>query len=244
MPVSTLEGASQTQWEIPKMTELVKRISDENKVYIYSVNPQMFIRYQGGMGTFVIRGRAEGERYSEPCVIPGISTETNPVDAGKMTLREYDGLMVARDILGTGAFRDPSDDLTKRGVFLSRTNPPSESEIEAAQEIMDSLDADTVADGNRKYEVNGGIDAKTGLSNIGAHHIAAAKRLGVTPPWTRKAVRLEECPACGESVKPGAAMCNHCDAVLDEEKARKYFPHKFSGEAKRGQGRPPKEASE
>jgi transcription initiation factor TFIIIB Brf1 subunit/transcription initiation factor TFIIB len=33
---------------------------------------------------------------------------------------------------------------------------------------------------------------------------------------------MHECPACGEKVKIGAAVCKHCGAILDEDKAAKH----------------------
>jgi transposase len=33
---------------------------------------------------------------------------------------------------------------------------------------------------------------------------------------------MSDCPACGEKVKPGVAVCKHCGAILDAEKAAKH----------------------
>jgi len=35
-------------------------------------------------------------------------------------------------------------------------------------------------------------------------------------------MRMNECPACGEKVKPAVAVCKHCGAILDAEKAAKH----------------------
>jgi hypothetical protein len=35
-------------------------------------------------------------------------------------------------------------------------------------------------------------------------------------------MRMIDCPACGEKVKPGVAVCRHCSAILDDEKAAKH----------------------
>jgi hypothetical protein len=35
-------------------------------------------------------------------------------------------------------------------------------------------------------------------------------------------MRTADCPACGEKVKPAAAACCHCSAILDQEKAAKH----------------------
>ena len=35
-------------------------------------------------------------------------------------------------------------------------------------------------------------------------------------------MRMHECPACGEKVKLAVAVCKHCGAILDAEKAAKH----------------------
>jgi len=35
-------------------------------------------------------------------------------------------------------------------------------------------------------------------------------------------MRMSDCPACGEKEKPGVAVCRHCIAILDQEKAAKH----------------------
>lgn len=242
--LASLPGHHQ-QWSIPRLSTMVQKFAEDNRVYIYNVGPQMWIRYQGGLGTFVIRGCEPGKRYSDPVVIDGIKTETQAVDAGVMTLNQYDGIAVAMDILGKGAFREPSDDLTRYGVFISRSNPPAEDDLIAAEQAFADHDFLLIGEANRLFEVNAGIDAKTGLSNIQKHHYDAAKRQGQNPPWSpmsRRNNSVIECPACGENVKPSAARCNHCLAMLDEAKCRQYHPEMFAHEepTRRGPGRPPK----
>ncbi len=33
---------------------------------------------------------------------------------------------------------------------------------------------------------------------------------------------MSDCPACGEKVKTGVAVCKHCHAILDAEKAAQH----------------------
>ncbi len=46
--------------------------------------------------------------------------------------------------------------------------------------------------------------------------------MGVEREWAYVPVRMSDCPACGEKVKPHVAACRHCGAILDEEKAAKH----------------------
>jgi len=53
-------------------------------------------------------------------------------------------------------------------------------------------------------------------------HRRAAIALGIEREWAYVPTRFAECPACGEKVKPGVAVCKHCHAILDPEKAAKH----------------------
>ena len=46
--------------------------------------------------------------------------------------------------------------------------------------------------------------------------------LGVEREWAYVPMRMNDCPACGEKVKQGVAVCKHCAAILDAEKAAKH----------------------
>ena len=50
----------------------------------------------------------------------------------------------------------------------------------------------------------------------------AAIALGVERDWAYVPTRMAECPACGERVKPQGAVCKHCGAIPDAEKAAKH----------------------
>ena len=52
-------------------------------------------------------------------------------------------------------------------------------------------------------------------------HRRAAIALGVEREWAYVPTRFADCPACGEKVKPSVAVCKHCGAILDAEKAAK-----------------------
>jgi len=53
-------------------------------------------------------------------------------------------------------------------------------------------------------------------------HRRAAMSLGIEREWAYVPVHLQECPACGEKVKAGVAVCKHCHAILDAEKAAQH----------------------
>lgn len=51
----------------------------------------------------------------------------------------------------------------------------------------------------------------------------AVKELGATREWAYQApARMVECPACGDTIKEGVAVCKSCGAIIDREKAREF----------------------
>jgi ribosomal protein L32 len=50
----------------------------------------------------------------------------------------------------------------------------------------------------------------------------AARELKLDKPWLYDPKPLSECPACGEKIKPGVAVCRTCGAILDREKAARF----------------------
>jgi len=229
------------------ISPLMLAASEQNRLYIFSVNPHPQTA-DAGMEKYTVPACAKGAKVSEPLVVPGIYFYTDVASAdGFDTTYKWstiEGRDLAQDILGTALGKDPTNDLTRLGVFLSLTPEPTDEQIDAARGRLHDRYGALAQEADRQYEINGGQEVVNGIarSNIAPQHIEAARALGLDKPWARKiSTALVECPACEEMVKPGAAICSHCEAILDEAKARKYFPHKFQ-EEKRGPGRPPKDS--
>lgn len=61
-------------------------------------------------------------------------------------------------------------------------------------------------------------------------HRRAAIAMGVEREWAYVPARLDDCPVCGEKIKQGVAVCKHCRAILDEDKAAKHGLHRENAE--------------
>lgn len=246
IPNAPIPGTRLTA-NLEPISPLMVEASERNKLYIFSVNPHPQEAF-AGMGRYVVPACPKGARVSAALVVPGIYFYTDVSNAdGFVTEFKWstiEGKDLAQDILGKTLGKDPSCDLTRLGVFLSLTPEPSDEMVEEARANLNLQYANRVQAADRAYEINGGQEVVNGVarSNISVQDVEAAKELGLDKPWARKMtpVSLVACPACDEMVKPTAAICSHCDAILDEAKARKFFPHKFQ-EERRGPGRPPKE---
>jgi hypothetical protein len=71
-------------------------------------------------------------------------------------------------------------------------------------------------------EADGYYDVENMRKEIQAHHQEAAREIGYEAEWCKQLSVREDCPACGQKVKKGVAICAHCGAVLDDKKAREF----------------------
>jgi hypothetical protein len=160
-------------------------------------------------GTFQIAGRADGEA----CAVTRITPRTAVMDYGDkrvlplpITARE-----IAEDIC-----REINSDAGERsflGVFLCAGDSPTEQELKGARERLDEFYRALVASADREWERS--------HSFLFIHDLQrrAAAGLGLEKEWHYQARETEECPGCGERVKPGVAVCKSCHAILNREKA-------------------------
>ncbi len=160
-------------------------------------------------GTFQIAGRAEGEAYA----LTRITPRTAVMDYGdKRTLP----LPITAREIADDICREINSDAGERsflGVFVCAGDAPTESELRSAQEKLDEFYRALVASADREWERS--------HSFLFIHDLQrrAAARLGLEKEWYYRARETEECPGCGERVKPGVAVCKSCHAILDREKA-------------------------
>jgi hypothetical protein len=99
------------------------------------------------------------------------------------------------------------------GVFVCVGDVPTEAELKRAEEKLDEFYRALVASADREWERS--------HSFLFIHDLQrrAAAKLGMNKEWHYQVRETEECPGCGDRVKPGAAVCKSCHAILDREKA-------------------------
>ncbi len=167
-------------------------------------------------GTFQIPGRrpagesgAEGEAY----VLTRITPRTAVMDYGdKRTLPlQISAREIAEDICHE--INSDAGEKSFLGVFVCAGNTPTEEELKAAQEKLDEFYRAQVAAADREWERS--------HSYLFIHDLQrrAAARLGLEKEWHYQTRETEECPGCGDQVKPGVAVCKSCHAILNREKA-------------------------
>src|SRR6202140_1822141 len=183
------------------------RMNNETAV-IANITDQSYLAHRT-YGTFQINGRSEAEAYALLRVTP----RTAVMDYGdKRTLPlQISALEIANDIC-----REINSDAGERsflGVFVCAGDAPTEEELRGAQEKLDEFYRALVAAADREWERS--------HSFLFIHDLQrrAAARLGLQKEWHYQARETEECPGCGERIKPGVAVCKSCHAILNREKA-------------------------
>jgi len=160
-------------------------------------------------GTFQIAGRGEGEAFA----LTRITPRTAVMDYGDK--RSLPLAITAREI-AEDLCREINSDAGERsflGVFVCAGDSPTEQELRAAHEKLDEFYRALVAAADREWERS--------HSFLFIHDLQrrAAAQLGVEKEWHYQSRETEECPGCGERVKPGVAVCKSCHAILNRDKA-------------------------
>jgi hypothetical protein len=125
--------------------------------------------------------------------------------------RRFPFTITAREIAN-----DLLQDLHDHGIFVCEGPRPSSEELATAAARRDTYYQKLITDGDTMWARG------HSFREISDLHRRAAISLGVEREWAYVPMRMNECPACGEKVKPAVAVCRHCGAILDAEKAAKH----------------------
>jgi hypothetical protein len=108
-----------------------------------------------------------------------------------------------------------SEKLAQKGCFvLPAGEIPTEEHIRKAKFARLSWLQMLVQEGDKEYKRNGKIDQIPDVCK------RAVSELRINREWAFQAPgQMIDCPACGESLKAGVAICKSCGAILDREKA-------------------------
>jgi zinc-ribbon domain len=156
-------------------------------------------------GVYHIPACAKGEAYS----VLLITSRGDAIDLGDN--RRFPFTISARAIA-----EDLLQDLHDHGVFLCAGARPTADELAVVTARRDEFYQRLVTDGDTLWARG------HPFREISDLHRRAAISLGAKREWAYVPLRMTDCPACGEKVKPGVAVCRHCGAILDQEKAAKH----------------------
>ena len=108
---------------------------------------------------------------------------------------------------------DLLQDLLDHGIFVCAGPRPTSEELATATERRTRHYQTLIAEGDMMWARG------HSFREISDLHRRAAISLGVEREWAYVPMRTSDCPACGEKVKAGVAVCKHCGAILDPDKA-------------------------
>jgi len=126
-----------------------------------------------------------------------------------ITAREI-ALDLAREINGD------SGEGSFHGVFVAEGPAPTEAELADARTKLDAFHRRLVEKADLEWERSHNPMFITDLER------RAARELNLDKPWLYDPKPQQDCPACGERIKPGVAVCRSCGAILDKERAAKF----------------------
>jgi hypothetical protein len=156
-------------------------------------------------GVYHIPAKAKDQPYA----LLIITSRGDAIDLGDN--RRFPFTISARDIAD-----DLLQDLLDHGVFVCGGARPSTEELAAATERRATYYQGLIAEGDMMWARG------HSFREISDLHRRAAISLGVEREWAYVPLRTTDCPACGEKVKTGVAVCKHCHAILDHEKASRH----------------------
>jgi hypothetical protein len=153
--------------------------------------------------------KAGSGESNQPYALLLITSRGDALDLGDN--RRFPFTISAREIA-----EDLLQDLHDHGVFVCAGARPTADEIAAATARRDAYYHRLIAEGDTLWARG------HSFREISDMHRRAAIALGVEREWAYVPMRTGECPACGEKIKLGVAVCKHCHAILDAEKAAKH----------------------
>ena len=148
---------------------------------------------------------------SEPCALLVITPRSDALDLGDN--RRFPFEISAREIA-----EDIIQDLEQHGIFVCASERPTEAELAAAREVRDGWYRQLIAEADEMWARG------HSYREISDMHRRAATFLKMEREWAYVPQRSVECPACGGQLRSGVAICKHCGATLDAERAAKFFP--------------------
>jgi hypothetical protein len=168
-------------------------------------------------GAFVVAGRdAAANEDIAPYALTRISARTGAIDLGDKRTLEFP--ISARDIAEDLAREINADggESSYFGVFVCAGDEPDADELAEARERLALFYASLVSSADKQWERTHNVAFISDLER------RAARELRLEKDWSYEPTMRNECPACGERLKPNVAVCRVCGAVLDRAKAAQF----------------------
>jgi len=164
------------------------------------------------LGALTVASPEDGQAYA----LTPVRACKGVIDMGDKHTMDF--LISAREIAEDLAreLNGDSGEGSFHGVFVAAGPEPTEAELQDARAKLDSFHARLVANADLEWARSHNPMFITDLER------RAARELKLEKPWLYDPKPRQECPVCGDNLKPGVAMCRSCGAILDRDRAEKY----------------------
>src|SRR5882724_3162363 len=163
-------------------------------------------------GSLTIQSPAEGVAYA----VTPVRACTCLMDLGDKRTMEIrlTAQEIAEDLVRE--INGDSGEGSYHGVFVAAGPVPTEDELAEARKKLEAFQQRLVDAADLEWERSHNMMFITDLER------RAARELRLEKPWLYDPKPMADCPACGEKIRPGVAVCRTCGAILDREKAAKF----------------------
>jgi len=184
---------------------------NDDRAVVANITEQQWLAHRT-YGTFAVRGCAGGEPYA----LTGFGGRTGTIDLGDKRTLEFP--IRAREIAEDIAREINSDggEGSFFGVFVCAGDAPTDAELDAARAQLVAFYTRLVFVADQEWERAHNYLFITDVQRRAAHWLHVEKE------WAYAPKPMADCPACGEKVRQGVAVCRACGAVLDRAKAAQF----------------------
>lgn len=188
-------------------------ITQQDVVSLVNISAQKWPpRQRSYFGSLVIQSPEPGQSYA----ITPVRACNSALDFGDRRVTEIH--LSAREVAEDLAreLNGDSGEGSFHGVFVAAGPEPTEDELASARGKLEAFHRSLVEAADLEWERSHNMLFITDLER------RAARSLNLEKPWLYDPKPMADCPACGERIKPGVAVCRTCGAILDFEKASRF----------------------
>ena len=169
-------------------------------------------RHRTYFGSLTIQSPEAGTAYA----VTPVRACTSLMDLGDKRTMEIrlSAQEIAEDLVRE--INGDSGEGSYHGVFIAAGPEPTQEELTEARKKLEGFQTRLVEAADLEWERSHNMMFITDLER------RAARELGLEKPWLYDPKPMADCPACGEKIRPGVAVCRTCGAILDREKAAKF----------------------
>ncbi len=185
--------------------------SRDSVAVIANITEQQWLA-QRTYGNFMVKGCAPGQPYE----LTEVQGRKGTIDLGDKRVLDFP--ITAREIAEDIAREVNSDggEGSFFGLFVCEGLQPTQVELDEAHAKLVEFYKRLVFIADQEWERTHNYMLITDVQR------RAARALGLEKEWSYDPKPMADCPACGEKVKPGVAVCRSCGAVLDRDKAEQF----------------------